>query len=233
MFGSRTFRMSFLFSLGWHLAWLSLTYIVITPTVSLQDSYSDVNFLGPILEKTAFEIMVEESRPQIETLYQTRALLGIDEQIEVAGPGKLAKKDIFQDKKTIGGQQKQTYLISGKGEYGYLTDRKDVFYHFEEKVANRFIEGPAKTRLVALKPVFRNLSKALYGDQERLVTKLKFILSDDGNVELVEFIVSSGYPQVDLECRKYLKQWKFYPKTREGLGQEKDWGIITLNVRLE
>ena len=110
-------------------------------------------------------------------------------------------------------------------------DGRSIFYHVEEKILNRLIEGPARSRAVLFKPQFPLVSKLSYGDEGNLITRLKFTLSKEGNVELVEPVVSSGYPRIDSECIKYIKQWKFSPKA--GALKEKEWGIITLNVNLE
>lgn len=231
MFKNRYFNISFLFSAAWHLFWLSVVYIVITPTVRLQDDFTDINFLGPILEKTAFEIMAEDSTPRTEILYPMSAIIDSETYLDIKGPERLLKKDIFLgDGKTEALFREESYLTE-KVNPAYFMDGRSIFYYVEEKILNRFIEGPARNRAVLFKPQFSLVSKLSYGDEENLMTKLRFTLSKEGNVELVEPVVSSGYPRIDLECIKYIKQWKFSPKAE--VGQEKEWGIITLNIRLE
>ncbi len=230
MFRDRNFNISFLFSVAWHLFWLSVVYIVITPTVRLQNDFIDVNFLGPILEKTAFEIMVEDSTPRTEILYRISAIIEGETYLDIKGPERLLKKDIFLgDSKTETRFRKKSYL-TGKVRPGYFMNGRSIFYHLEEKTLNRFMEGPARSRAVLFKPQFPYLSRFSYGDEKNLMSRLKFTLSKEGNVELVEPVLSSGYPRIDSECIKYIKQWKFSPKAG---GQEKEWGIITLNIRLE
>lgn len=231
MFRNRYFNVSFLFSVAWHLFWLSAIYIVITPTVKLQDDYADINFLGPILEKTAFEIMVDDSTPRTEILYPTSAMIDSETYLDIKGPKRLLKKDIFLgDGETKTTFREKSYLTE-KVKPGYFMDGRSIFYHVEEKILNRLIEGPARSRAVLFKPQFPLVYKLSYGDEENLMTRLKFTLSREGNVELVEPVVSSGYPRIDSECIKYIKQWKFSPKA--GALHEKEWGIITLNVNLE
>ena len=75
MFRDRAFNLSILISAVWHLFWVSAVTVIVTPTVQPSDFYQEVDFLGPILEKTAFELMVDNVKPQAETLYARSTLL--------------------------------------------------------------------------------------------------------------------------------------------------------------
>ena len=95
MFRDRIFNLSILFSCAWHLCWISVIGVVVTPSVQPSDFYQEVNFLGPILEKTAFDLMVEGAKPQAETLY-ARSTLFIDNiYLKPKGP------ELFMDKEYI------------------------------------------------------------------------------------------------------------------------------------
>ena len=74
---------SMAFSAACHFLCLSLICIVITPNLKIRDQFTEVTFLGPILEKTAFEMMVEESEPRTETLYRTQAMRKSEEYLNV------------------------------------------------------------------------------------------------------------------------------------------------------
>ncbi|MCK4463782.1 MAG: TonB family protein, partial [Candidatus Omnitrophica bacterium] len=172
-----------------------------------------------------------DSTPHTEILYPISAIIDSETYLDIKGPERLLKKDIFLgDGKAKTLFREKSYLTE-KVKPGYFMNGRSIFYHVEEKILNRFIEGPARSRAVLFKPQFPLVSKLSYGDEENLMTRLKFTLSKEGNVELVEPVVSSGYPRIDLECIKYIKQWKFSPKA--GADQKKEWGIITLNINLE
>ena len=164
--------------------------------------------------------MVDDSTlPRAETLYYASAIFQDDAYLDVSGPKRVVKKDKFLDNSLDSGKDKPSYLMNGR----------TVFYHVEEKTLNRFMEGPAKKRAVLFKPPFPTLSKSLYGEEENFTARLRFTISEEGNVGLIEPIISSGSPLIDLECIKYLKQWKFSPKVSQD--REKEWGIITLNIK--
>jgi len=224
MFTNRNLNISFLFSLALHLISMSGVYIIIKPTVRLQDTYTNVNFLGPILEKTAFDIMVEDAAPNVETFYNTSTITESEEHLEIRGPEKMIRKSILPE-------DKKTEIDIGKKEEKFIAEDRNVYYHLDYKSLDHLMEGPAKGRAVFFKPQFPHLAESMYVDEKYFVTRLRFVLSREGNVEFVEPVISSGYPNIDMECVKYLKQWRFSPKS--GDEDQKDWGIITLDLKTE
>ncbi|MDD5495630.1 MAG: hypothetical protein PHP46_00845 [Candidatus Omnitrophica bacterium] len=62
----RIFVLAILFSVVWHLFWLTAVKVVITPGKMKQATFSRVSFLGPILERGAMEVRIE--RPQSSVL---------------------------------------------------------------------------------------------------------------------------------------------------------------------
>ena len=107
-----------------------------------------------------------------------------------------------------------------------IANEKRIFYHLEEKTLYKHIEGPAKDSALVYKPEFPDISEIVKKRELNYVVELKFIISDSGHVVSVEPMVSSGYPQIDMECTRYLKQWKFAPRQTK----EKVWGLVTLNI---
>ncbi|MCM8782233.1 MAG: hypothetical protein NC828_04215, partial [Candidatus Omnitrophica bacterium] len=70
MFRDRDFSIAFLISLSWHLFIMFFVTIVVLPVNFPMLKASTISFLGPILEKTAFEIMIEKGIPSKQTVYQ-------------------------------------------------------------------------------------------------------------------------------------------------------------------
>jgi len=56
MFKDRTFNTAILLSVAWHIFWLSIITVVVTPKESKAIKFPKVSFLGPILEKGALEV---------------------------------------------------------------------------------------------------------------------------------------------------------------------------------
>lgn len=223
---------SFVFSLCWHVGLLCAVGIVVMPKPAFQSTYTRVSFLGPILEKTAFEMMVEESRPKAETLYRTPFIIENEKRLDAEGPSRLGERDLFPN----GPGLNQTVQTGGpvkprKDITNPFIDKERLFRHIEERVLNRFIEGPAKERAVLYRPPEPRFVKRSFMHEDNFVTKLRFVLAGDGSVEFVEPVVSSGYPGIDIQCIRYLRQWKFMPSYEAGGGG--DWGIIRIDVKVE
>ena len=148
MFKDRAFNLSVLFSSLWHLFWILAIGIVITPTVQPSNLYHDVSFLGPILEKTAFDMMTEGAKPQAETLYAWSTLFIDNAYLRPKGPGRKSLKGYAS-----------RYM---RDKYGFIARKgirgtKEIPQHYAEeiKVTHRqssakrpdyFIEGPAFLR---------------------------------------------------------------------------------------
>jgi type II secretory pathway component PulC len=56
MFKDRTFNTAIILSIMWHIFWLSIITVVVTPKESRPIKFPKVSFLGPILEKGALEV---------------------------------------------------------------------------------------------------------------------------------------------------------------------------------
>lgn len=235
MFKDRSFKISFFFSAAMHLVCLSAVCIVTVPAARFNNtnSQTEINFLGPILEKTAFEIMAEDFTPCAETYYTAnRDFMNEDIDAGVKKPERIVGKDMPRDKALAGREPPEKGNIAVEKDIrGRAIDGRNIFYHVTDKASNRLIEGPAKKRTVLFRPDFPRICKQAFVDEKNFTAKFKFVLSDSGTVEMVEPIVSCGYPAIDMKCVKNLKEWKFSP--RQVKTGEKDWGEITLFIGLE
>ncbi|MBN1354067.1 MAG: hypothetical protein JW994_05330, partial [Candidatus Omnitrophica bacterium] len=92
MFRDRDFNMAIAFSTMWHLFWISAIGIVIPPSVQPNNVYQEVDFLGPILEKTAFDILSEKATVHTETLYAKTALFVDKVYLKPKGPERKVMK---------------------------------------------------------------------------------------------------------------------------------------------
>ena len=101
------------------------------------------------------------------------------------------------------------------------------------------IKGPVRFREIIYKPelpTYLRWDEELGVDLDRLgesfEMELKFWVSVEGKVELVERVSSSGHPTVDLVGIRYLKGWQFAPLAA-GSSRDEQWGIVTLNFSLK
>ncbi|MFH1594330.1 MAG: energy transducer TonB [Candidatus Omnitrophota bacterium] len=232
MFKDRTFNLSILFSVCWHLFWIVLIGIIVTPAVQTSDVYQEVVFLGPILEKTAFDLMVEGVKPQAETLYSRTAVYLDRIYLKPEGPSRKVSKEFIPD------------AILNRFSFSlrdYFKDKKDTPLYFAEDIRiARFdelsereepasVQGPAKEREIIFKPDGPTVPRGLYSDVDTYTVRLKFFISNNGIVYDVEPVVSSGSPGIDLEALRFLKRWRFSPDNLENKDKSA-WGVVTVEV---
>lgn len=74
MFKDRIFNLAILISVAWHIFWLSMITVVVTPKETGQVKFSKVSFLGPILERGALEVRI---KPRERSLLEKRHLVNI------------------------------------------------------------------------------------------------------------------------------------------------------------
>ena len=231
MFKDKAFNMSVLFSTAWHLFWISIIAIVITPSVQPSNMYQEIGFLGPILEKTAFDIMLEGVAPQRETLYARTALFLDEIYLKPEGPKRIVLKEFIPD--NVLGKFSfniREYISSKKEQPSYYEDSVKMLYEKRSENAVLIIEGPAGERGVMFKPHEEpSVPKGLYGVSEKYIVKLKFFITQSGIVYDTEPVISSGYPDVDMQAVNFLKKWRFLPSNV--VDEDKtNWGMLEIKV---
>lgn len=231
MFKDRAFNLSLLFSSAWHLFWISAICVVVTPSVQPSNLYQEVNFLGPLLEKTAFDIMVDAVKPQTETLYARSTLFLSNVYLKPKGPVRRTLKETLPDI-----QFDSTSFIFG--EYG----KEEVPTYFDENIRMMYAKpekselgvlggGLSEKREVIFKPEAVTVPRGLYGETETYAVKLRFFVNDKGLVQDVELLASSGYPGIDLKAIGFLKKWRFSPAFREmGEKDKASRKVISISV---
>jgi len=230
-FKDRAFNFSILISSAWHLFWIAAIGIVVTPSVIPSSAHPEIGFLGPILEKTAFDLMAEEVTPHSEIGY-ARSTLFLDKVcLKPRGPGRKVLKeftpgaaieelnfslrDYVKDTKEI-----PRYMV------GYM---KSTHPDLQETSFRPSMEGPAAKIEIIFRPEFLTVPRGIYGDPEEYAVKLKFLVSTSGLVYDVEPVISSGYPEIDMQATKFLKKWRFLPQGPGGAIRP-TWGAVAVKV---
>lgn len=210
---------------------MSAVGIVVTPSVQPSNAYQEIGFLGPILEKTAFDFMTEGISPQSETLYAKSAYFSDKIRLKPKGPGRKVLKEfvpgtsagraIFFERATKNIRDIQFHFTEGAGI---------SIARMEKEEAPFVLEGPAGGREILFKPDPPALPRGLYGSAEEYYVKLKFFVSNDGAVYDVKPIASSGYPEIDLGAMRFLKRWRFSPLGAPERGVSSTWGIVSVRI---
>jgi hypothetical protein len=82
MIKDRILLSALIFSVIWHLFWLSALTVVIVPRDARPPKFSSVSFLGPILEQSAFRV---SSAAHERTAPENRYLSGVMSSSAIAG----------------------------------------------------------------------------------------------------------------------------------------------------
>jgi TonB family protein len=235
VFTKRLLGISILISTAWHLFWIFAIGIVVTPTVETTNLYNQVEFLGPILEKTAFDLMTEDINPQSETLYATSSLFGGEFVLRPKGPD----RKILMETAPINTPDKfffilRDYIKSSEKASLYLIDDPATRYMEDDKdkKIDSFIEGPAGEREIIFQSNPITVPKGLYGKNDEYFVRLRFILSNNGIVREIQPILSSGYPEIDLLAVNMLKKWRFSPLSSNKKDNEA-WGAVVIRIYSE
>jgi TonB family protein len=232
MFKDRQFNKAFLISLSWHLFLLFFVTIVVLPANFKLAKTSAVSFLGPLLEKSAFEIMVEQQPQSRRTSFAQpfysdgAAAIGLKREgaglrfDKVFGLAPKAREpqttELFGNSKIVPifKQAQQTR------EDAAPADSKDFY-----------IKGPLEGREIIFRPAYPTVPRRVEGQmQDVFGVELKFTVAPDGAVTDASLLASSGYPDIDLAAINYVKAFKFLPQGQTGAG-EGQTGAIRLNLK--
>lgn len=199
---------------------MSAVDVVVLPGKYKARGLTSVSFLGPILDKTALEIMLVNKPVAVTTRYQHRLKYrhSFDKKEKLSlkdGAGDEAKKHISTHAvdnmgKILGmrfrADKEVPNMIRGKERY-------DTYFRSSSKIS-----GPVAKREVIYKPRKPKLPSWI-ATMVPFMLELEFSVSTQGDVNEVVPVVSSGNPEVDLLGVRYLKSWKFAPLA-QGLSEE-------------
>lgn len=238
--GRYAFSCALLASFIWHLFWIFSVTIFVTPATFTKILASNVTFLGGILDEESISTY-ERPAPDFGRTEINRLPLSEIDDIYMArnadinyieGPIFKSEFDMLKEKEI---------KLTAKGE---LTGIKQIPLKSFDKVKVTYkayplqIKGPVRFREVIYKPdlpSYLRWDEELGVDLDRLgdsfEMELKFWVSPEGKVELVERVSSAGHPTVDLVGIRYLKGWRFAPLAVSG-SKDEQWGIVKLNFSL-
>ena len=183
--------------------------IVVLPGRYRARTLTSVSFLGPILGKTALEIILANKPVAVRMTYQ-RDLKYMHTISEKETP--YLENDI---KKHIGGRVEDDMYDTFDRR---LRRRKEVPGIYT-KVMGREVNFKRSKREVIYKPKKPALP-AWIDATSSFKLELEFIVSAEGEVKEVIPAISSGNPEVDLIGIRYLKNWRFAPLA-SGLEQKR------------
>ena len=208
---SRTLRIALLISIGVHIVAMSAVTIITPDDLFRTQPYTKVDFLGSILKKSVFDIMMEEG-PGVATpaMYDEGAGIQDDRHLEVSVrrrqtaavelPKELEKSidmeiiSTFEEIKIV---PDVTLGFEGGGfsSMGWMPDLENTAANWQRKVVYR--------------PEAPFIMPGLYGYADEYHLKVKVLVSSEGRVLKVEPITTTGYPELDLTASEYVRGWIF------------------------
>ncbi|MFH1665476.1 MAG: TonB family protein [Candidatus Omnitrophota bacterium] len=221
---SRGFQIALLVSLAAHILIMSVVTIVTPDDVKRMRPYTRIDFLGSILRKTAFEVMLENID---------------DGSVRDIGrrPGERERPDLL-----AADVRRSESIVSEFPEYqeksmeraalGSLTGRKEVpgfGMRFGSGAYALYSDDNAKGREILYRPAPPYVMKGLYGRREMFRMKVKVLVDRDGRVKNVEPLTTTGYPEVDIMALKFVKGWIYEPDRSPGMRDESLIVDILLN----
>ena len=225
------FNRALILSFFWHLFWFFAVTIVIMPASGAQKRFSDISFLGSILDENASikELKVGRLRSN-ERLSSSRELFILN------------KQDLYSERLDMHGER--DYLSKSKPYKNSIDEileleKKQPAITKEQTTSKPMdrdseIEGEAKSRVILFKPPMPDCRQALFGQegdipQEYYKVKLRVLIGPDGNIKTADKLESSGYPEIDLIAMRYVKKWNFSPINPSSPQRDQE-GIIFLEL---
>lgn len=199
---SRRLTYAILFSLAVHVLGASLISIIVPKEMLLRRPYTRVDFLGSILQKTAFDIMLEGARSDIlppgRLILPERSL----RELEIEN----RKRDISID------PVERVYPVQEERQLrGFLMGKKARPGSLERPSGRSVTsyETAAAGRTVVYRPDPPVLQEERYGTRERLSLSVKVLIRPDGSVEKAEPVNTTGHVHADMKALTYVKSWIF------------------------
>ena len=216
MFNNRVFNIAFLISLTWHFTCMATVNIVVLPGKYKIRDMSSVSFLGPILEKTALDIIMANKPVAVTTSYQRdlRYMHSVGRKDELRleensnRPMTIQGDDIGKALSRLPRKDKKVL------DFARRTAVSDIYTVEPEKVSGNILE-----RELIYRPEKPKLPSWIEGNAFNL--ELEFFISAQGEVREVIPVAASGSTEVDLIGIRYLKAWRFAPLSKAKGGEEK------------
>lgn len=208
-------------SVLWHLFWFSSVKIVSFPAKVNYPRFSDISFLGALLDEPNFEVHVTAKplvRVQSVMLQSPVSRFPVQESPEETGD--LLKMALLSG--TRWNIPTEFLGLQKRNPTTFLTGEKNVQNDFSS------LSGSAASRILYYRPPLPELPKWIDPRDVRSSLELRFWISPRGKVVGIEKVTSSGDPTLDLIGMRYLRRWQFNPKTTD----QEELGMVTLHFPL-
>jgi hypothetical protein len=229
MFRDKIFNISFLISLCWHLFCIFAFVLVITPKGYSFNRFPATAFLGPILERDAFESDYNLKGGFMLTPYKEDFVYDI-EYLKSGYSHSNAQALLEADLSTVDFREPQIQK-QGPEFTGFQPPelKNDVTTTGEYFLKGLKIEGPLAGRKIIYRPPIPRISAQTTDGNQRFTIDLNIYVSGDGVVRQVNRLTTTGYPAVDLIAMKNARGILFASNGQDAMQE----GRLTLVLGLE
>lgn len=198
--------MALMISLGFHMIFFSVIAVVNPAALIKITPYTKIQFLGPILKKTAFDIMLKSASPQSEVNYSQLPQELFPNALKVTPP---EKRSLEEAANAVFSDTEYESMIEA-----HLVDIKTVpdFLRTPESIVKE-AGFSTDTRKIIYRPEAPLLSSDLYGSSSNFRVTFRILVSPEGNVKSADYITTSGDPQADIMAKRYVTSWIFEPRS--------------------
>jgi len=208
---TRNLTIALIISFGLHIIFMSAVLLKTPDDFGRIRSYTRVDFLGPILKKTAFDIMLENADPLMKTTYRYKDFIKQSGYLEVAAGRRTMNVSEFPEHLE---RNMETEIIgsisAAKAVPEFVLDLETETLISAEDFGYTIDSGFGE-REVIYKPEEPTVTKGLYGDKETFNIIVKVLVGSSGTVRKTEPLTTTGYSEVDMLAAKYVKGWIFEP----------------------
>jgi hypothetical protein len=226
---SRNLRIALFVSIGMHVMALSSVEIITPEDFRPVRRYTRVDFLGPILKKTAFDIMLGNVNPIVRTTYRYTFLVPENGYLKALVPKREIKVREFPEHLENNMDMLVMGFLTGKKSVpGLRMDLEDLYLEEEGRELVKTLA--TRERKVIYRPEEPFIMRGLYGDREKYRIKVRLLISAGGNIKKMEPVTTTGFPEVDIIVSKFVKGWIFEPIA--DAAEEDEWREIKVILKV-
>ncbi|MFH1836507.1 MAG: hypothetical protein ABH862_00140 [Candidatus Omnitrophota bacterium] len=208
---NRNLGIAFLIALSVHVLGMSAVSIVPPQDGGRMYPYTRIDFLGSILRKAAFDIMLEDTGnvplgSYDETLVDVESLY-LDEGLTRIDPADYSSLERFDSVLDI----LLSEFLTGKKIAPNIVRIADTFKK-DGKVSRG--NDPYADRNVRYRPQKPYLDDKLYGKEKEYRVVVRMVIDQDGKVKKTEPVSTTGLPEIDNLATEFAKEWIFEPDTQ-------------------
>ncbi len=167
--------------------------------------YTQVEFLGPILGKTAFDFMLERAAPYSFS-YKNEDTPGVDHLLELQN-----KKQDISVMGRVPSYERYFESIFHPSLLAKKTVPPIISGKNRSASGESYLNNSASGRKVLFRPDTPYIRPGIFGNNKSFRFKFDLLVSSGGKVIIANLTNPSEYPDLDRIAEEHIKKWVFEP----------------------